>query len=256
MLINIINLLPLFLIVLFRTASVLFFSPIFNQTSIPLTVKIGLALVIAFAIFPTISSFQQTLPDNILSFVFVIFKEIAIGFIIGYAATLVFEAFIFAGDLIASEMGLQMARMSDPLSGSQITVISQLLQVTGFLVFLAINGHHWLINALVLSYKTVPITEFFWSSMTLGKILQLFQGLFISAIKIAAPIMIIMSLIVIVTGLIGRAVPQINILMTIFPLKIIVGSLLLVVTFPFIVRSMEYVLNILRKDLFSLVGGM
>ncbi|MFQ5962967.1 MAG: flagellar biosynthetic protein FliR [Candidatus Scalinduaceae bacterium] len=256
MLLNIINLFPLFIIVLFRTAGVLFFSPIFNQTSLPLIVKVGLALAITIAIFPAVNSSQQTLPDSMLAFIFIIFKEIAIGFIIGYAATLVFEAFVFAGDLISAEMGLQMAVMADPLSENQITVVSQLIQVIGFLVFLAINGHHWIINALVLSYKTVPITEFFGSGITISKTMQMFEGLFISAIKIAAPVMIIMSLIVIVTGLIGRSIPQINILMTVFPLKIIVGSLILAIIFPFIVRAMEYLLNIFRKDLFSLVGGM
>ncbi|MFQ5713247.1 MAG: flagellar biosynthetic protein FliR [Candidatus Scalinduaceae bacterium] len=256
MLLNIVNLLPLFTVVLFRTASVLFFSPVFNQTGIPLLVKISLSIVVAFAIFPTVNSFQQTLPDSVLPFVALIFKEIAIGFVIGYGATLVFGAFVTAGELISSEMGLQMAEMVDPLFGGRIGPIGQLLQMAGLLLFLAMDGHHWLINAMVLSYKTVPITEFFGPGLTMGKMMQLFQGLFISAIKIAAPIMIILFLVVVVTGLIGRSIPQINIFMVIFPMKIIMGFIILGITFPFIVRAIEYLLNILRKDLFSLVGGM
>ena len=90
----------------------------------------------------------------------------------------------------------------------------------------------------------------------MGKIMHLFEGLFVSAIKLAAPLMIIMSLIVVVTGIISRATPEIGILMVVFPLKILVGFLILAVTFPFMVRTMEYLLNILRKDLFGLVGGM
>ena len=90
----------------------------------------------------------------------------------------------------------------------------------------------------------------------MSKILQLFEGLFVSAIKIAAPIMIVLAIIVIVTGLIGRSVPQINIFLVIFPMKIIIGFLLLAITFPFISSAIEYLLNIFRKDLFSLVGGM
>lgn len=256
MLLNIVDLLPLFTVVLFRTASVLFFSPIFNQTGIPLLVKISLSIVVTFAIFPTVNNSQLMLPDSVLPFVALIFKEIAIGFIIGYGATLAFGAFVVAGDLISSEMGLMMARMVDPLSGGQISPIGQLLQMVAILLFLAMDGHHWLINALVLSYKTVPIPEFFWPGLTMGKIMQMFQGLFISAIKIAAPVMIILFLIVVVTGLIGRSVPQINIFMVIFPIKIISGLIILGITFPFMVRAIEYILNILRKDLLSLVGGM
>jgi flagellar biosynthetic protein FliR len=256
MLLNIVNLLPLFTIVLFRTASVLFFSPVFNQTGLPLQAKIGLALVIALVIFPTVSNSQQMLPDGVLPFVLLVFKEIAIGFVIGYGATLTFGAFVVAGDLISGEMGLQMAQMVDPLLGGHINPISQLLQMLGLILFLALDGHHWIINALVLSYKTVPITGFFESGMTMGKIMQLFQGLFISAIKIAAPIMIILFLVVIVAGLIGKAIPEINIMMLVFPMKIMIGFIVLGITFPFIVRAMEYVLNILRKDLYGLAGGM
>ncbi len=256
MLINIVDLLPLFTVVLFRTASVLFFSPVFNQTGLPLLIKIGLALVIALVIFPIVSDSQQMLPDGLLPFILLVFKEIAIGFVIGYGATLTFGAFVVAGDLISGEMGLQMAQMVDPLLGGHINPISQLLQMLGLILFLALDGHHWIINALVLSYKTVPISEFFESGMTMGKIMQLFHGLFVSAIKIAAPIMIILFLVVIVAGLIGKAIPEINIMMLVFPMKIMVGFLVLGITFPFIVRAMEYVINILRKDLYGLAGGM
>ena len=256
MLINIINLLPLFTVVLFRTASVLFFSPIYNQTSIPLIVKIGLALVITFAVFPTIDNTQQTLPDNLTSFLLLIFKEVAVGFLIGYVATLAFGAFVMAGELVSSDMGLSMAEMVDPLFEDQVSPISQILQLLGLVLFLSINGHHWLINALVFSYKTVPVTGFIETGFTISKVVQMFGGLFISAIKVAAPVMIIMALIVVVSGFIARSMPQLNIFLVIFPLKIIAGFLILAMIFPFITRSMEYLLNLLRKDIFSLVGGM
>ncbi len=256
MILNTINLLPLFTIVLIRTASVLFFSPIYNQTNIPLIIKIGLSLAITVAIFPTINNSQLTLPDNLINFILLIFKELAIGFLIGYVATLAFGAFVMAGELISAEMGLSMAELVDPLFGDQISPISQLLQIVALILFFAINGHHWLINALVLSYKTVPITGFIEIGFSLNKIMHLFNGLFVAAIKIAAPVMIILALVVVVSGFIARSTPEINIFLIIFPTKIIVGLLVLAITFPFITRAIDYLLNLLRKDVFSLVGGM
>ncbi len=255
MILNTINLLPLFTIVLFRTASILFFSPIYNQTNLPLITKIGLALVIAIAIFPTINSTQLVLPDNLPNFILIIFKEVAVGFLIGYSATLAFGAFVMAGELISTEMGLAMAELVDPLFGDRISPISQILQIVGLVLFFAINGHHWLINALVLSYKSVPITGFIESGASISKILELFSGLLVSAIKIAAPIMIVLGLVVVVSGFLARSTPEINIFLIIFPTKILVGVLILAVTFPFITRSIEYLLNLFRKDMFSLIGG-
>ncbi len=256
MILNTINLLPLFTIVLFRTASILFFSPIYNQTNLPLIIKIGLALVIAIAIFPTINSTQLVLPDNLPNFIFIIFKEVAVGFLIGYSATLAFGAFVMAGELISTEMGLAMAELVDPLFGDRISPISQILQIVGLVLFFAMNGHHWLINALVLSYKTVPITGFIESGVSISKVIQLFSGLLVSAIKIAAPIMIVLALVVVVSGFLARSTPEINIFLIIFPTKILVGVLILGVTFPFITRSIAYLLKLFRKDMFSLIGGM
>jgi len=113
-----------------------------------------------------------------------------------------------------------------------------------------------LINALVLSYKTVPITGFIDSGFTISKLVQMFAGLFVSAIKVAAPVMIIMGLVVVVSGFMAKSMPQLNIFLIIFPTKILIGFLLLAMLFPFITRSMEYLLSLLRKDILSLVGGM
>ncbi len=212
--------------------------------------------MLSLAVFPTISNAQQTLPDNLTSFILLIFKEIAIGFLIGYVATMAFGAFVMAGELISTDMGLSMAEMVDPLLGDRVNPISQIFQLMAFILFLSINGHHWLINALVLSYKTVPITGFIESGFTISKLVQMFGGLFVSAIKVAAPVMIIMGLIVVVSGFLAKSMPQLNIFLVIFPLKILVGFLILAMLFPFVTRSMEYLFNLLRKDIFSLVGGM
>ncbi|MBT6564771.1 MAG: flagellar biosynthetic protein FliR [Candidatus Scalindua sp.] len=256
MILDTINLLPLFTIILFRTASVLFFSPVYNQTNLPLMIKVGLAIVITLAIFPTINSAQLTLPESMPNFILLIFKEIAIGFLIGYSATLAFGAFVMAGGLISNDMGLAMAEMVDPLFGDRVSPIAQIFQITAFMLFLTLNGHHWLINALVLSYQAVPVTGFIESGATISKIIQMFIGLFVAALKISAPIMIILALIVVVSGFLARSAPQMNIFMIIFPTKILIGFVLLAVTFPFITRAMEYLLLLLRKDMLSLAGGL
>ena len=256
MLLDPFSLLPMFALVLIRTASVLFFSPIYSQAGLPLMIKIGLALVISFAVFPIISNAQPALPDNMINFIIIVFKELAVGFLIGYVATLAFAAFVMGGGLISSEMGLTMAELVDPLTGDRVSPIAQLLQIVALILFFSINGHHWLINALILSYKTVPITGFIEMGSSVGKIIDLFNGLFIAAIKIAAPIMIVLGLTVVVAGFLARSTPEINIFLIIFPMKILVGFLLLTIMFPFITRAIQYLLDLLHKDIFSVVGGM
>ncbi len=253
---DLINLLSLFTIVLFRTASVLFFSPIYSQTNMPLILKIGLAMVITFAIFPAISSEQEALPKTMAGYIVLIFKEISIGFLIGYTVTLAFVAFTVAGELISNAMGIRLAELVNPLLDGSSSPVSHLFQITGIILFLGLNGHHWLIKALVYSYQTVPVTGFIGTDTSISRMVQMFGELFVSAIKIAAPVMVIMILVTIISGFLARSAPQMNIFLVIFPIKIIVGILLLAVTFPFITRAMEYLLHMLRRNMFSLVGAM
>ena len=96
--------------------------------------------MIAIAIFPTINSTQLVLPDNLPNFILIIFKEVAVGFLIGYSATLAFGAFVMAGELISTEMGLAMAELVDPLFGDRISPIAQILQIVGLILFFSMNG--------------------------------------------------------------------------------------------------------------------
>ena len=137
-----------------------------------------------------------------------------------------------------------------------VGVLQGVIQIVALILFFAINGHHWLINALVLSYKTVPITGVIDLGFSMSKIINLFNGLFVSAIKIAAPIMIVLGLVVVVSGFLARSTPEINIFLIIFPSKILIGFVLLAIMFPFITRAIQYLLDLLRQDIFSLVGGM
>ncbi|GAX60033.1 fagellar biosynthetic protein fliR [Candidatus Scalindua japonica] len=219
-------------------------------------IKIGFALVISIAIFPTVNNTEQTLPDNLVNFILLVFKELAIGFLIGYVATLAFGAIVMGGELISSEMGMSMAELVDPLFGDRVSPVAQMLQIVALILFFAVNGHHWLISALVLSYKTVPLTGFIELGFSMSKIMLLFTGVFMAAIKIAAPVMIILGLTVVVSGFLARSTPEINIFLIIFPMKLLVGFLLLAITFPFITRTIGYLLELLRKDVFSMVRGI
>ena len=113
-LLNFVNDLPFFMVVFFRVGGMLLFAPVFGNANVPLQVRVAIALMFAFILYPSIDKNQSMLPSDIIPYAFIVLKEIAIGAVIGFAASLIFAAFTMSGYLISNQMGLDTAAIVDP----------------------------------------------------------------------------------------------------------------------------------------------
>ena len=117
----------------------------------------------------------------------------------------------------------------------------QFKNLIGILVFMAINGHHLLIQGIYRSYEVAPIMSA--DKAFLGGLLQYmlhaFSGMFVVAMKIALPVVAIVFLVEVSLGILARVAPQMNIMMLGFPFKIAISFVVLLVITPLIVRIMR-----------------
>ena len=157
-----------------------FFAPVFGNAHIPMPVRIAIALMFTFILYPSIGKNQSMLPSDIISYAFIVLKEIAIGAVVGFAASMIFAAFNMAGNLISNQMGLDMAMVVDPSSetGEEESVISVFYNMMAILIFLLINGHHWFIKTTAQSFSMIPLGSFNYTTVTLMKVLDIFKSLF------------------------------------------------------------------------------
>ena len=117
-------------------------------------------------------------------------------------------------------MGFAMAHIVDPQSGMDTTVIAQLYYFLGLLIFLSIDGHHWFFKALVQSFHLLSPGELHLQEGLYRHLLNLSGKMFLIAIQDCRsrhgdPILIQIAL-----GIVAKMVPQVNILITSFPLTI------------------------------------
>jgi len=246
------------MLIFFRAGGILFFAPVFSNTHIPLRVRIAIALVMAFILYPTLEKPSQPLPEKALPFAFVVLKEIAVGAVIGFAASIMFAAFSMAGYLLSNQMGLHMAVIADPssLTGEEQTTLSVFYNMIAILIFLLINGHHWFISAIVQSFQAVPMGGFNYTAATFAKILTIFRTLFIIGIKISAPSFVVLMLSVVALGLMAKVAQEINIFVIAFPIKILIGFGVIIVSFTFIVNAMRDYIADIEKSILSLLATM
>lgn len=246
----------LLLLVFLRIISAFLAAPIFSDESFPAIAKIFLAFVISYIVFLTIKSSTVAFQFNIWWLFLNAVKEIATGIVLGYSLNFVFFGIQFAGSLIGFDMGLSMAEVINPGSQTQNNVIGEILYLSAILIFFLINGHHYLIRALALTFKVIPIGSFTMSLPLYLLLVKMAGSVFIIAVKIASPIMVSFFLIHIAEGIISKVIPQMQVFFVTQPVKIGAGFLLLVSISPIYVYVIKNLLKGCEDNLYSIIKAM
>lgn len=220
-----------FYLVFFRVSIVLFLLPFFGGNSIPKTVKAALTIVLAIAIWPYVKVDGALMPSSPWNIAIMILGEMVLGLCMGIAVHVMFSAIQTGGNFIGVQMGFSMVNVLDPLTGTNESVTAHFLYMTAILVFLSLNGHLYLLSAMVDSFKHVPPGQLFISSKLTAQILTISKDLFILAVKVASPIIASIFVVDLSLALISKMAPQMNVLMLGFPLKILVGFFFLSMVF-------------------------
>ena len=209
-----------FLFVLLRVGALIMFIPILGSAQVPSRVKIGLILFISIAVFPMVRATPMHDPKGLFELVVNLFSEITIGLAVAYSARLMFTAVQIAGTGVDFQMGFGVVNVIDPQTETQVSITAQFQNILAILFFLALDAHHIIIGAIVESFFLINPFQINFSTFTPEIILLLFKATFVTAVKIAAPIMAILFFISVGLGLVARTVPQMNVCIVGFPLQI------------------------------------
>ncbi|WP_291327234.1 flagellar biosynthetic protein FliR [Desulfovibrio sp. UCD-KL4C] len=243
-----------FYLTFFRVSIVLFMLPFFGSNSIPNMLKAALAIVLTIAIWPAVSFDGSLMPSNPYNIALMILGELVLGLTLGIIINVVFSAIQTGGNFIGVHMGLSMVNVLDPMTGVNEAVTAHFLYMCSILVFLALNGHLYLISGLVDSFKYIPPGQIFINETLVTQIMTISTELFVLAVKVASPIIASIFVVDLALALISKMSPQMNVLMLGFPLKIMVGFYFLSMVFTilaifigdFVHTLPAYMLNIIK----------
>lgn len=223
----------IFTLVLFRMSGFLFLAPVFGGQNTPPQWRIAFGVLLALLIHPVVPAAKFVLPSNLGMMTVAVLGELGVGLLLGFAATFLFTAVQLGGMLIDQELGLGLANVIDPLSNEQVSVMSQFQVFLAIVLFLAVNGHHGLLRTLAGSYASVPLAGMSFSNDT-GVILadHMFSSLMVLALKTAAPAMVSCFLATLALAFVARTVPEMNIFVVGFSLRILVGFAFILIGVP------------------------
>ncbi len=245
-----------FLLVFIRITSMFAVAPMFGNQSVPIQVRMWAGGLFAFAIFPLIAATTHSVPLDIGPLIVLGLQEALVGSAIGFSLGIVFHGVVYAGELFGFVMGLSISSMIDPQNGFDVPVIGQFVYVISVFIFIILNGHLFLIQALKMSYDAVPISGLKLSGSAVETFVRLTGMVFVTAIKIGAPVIVSLFLTDVLMGIISRMVPQVNVFFVGMPLKIAVGVFTLMASLPFFVFVFGKLLDMFEGDVVQLVRAM
>jgi flagellar biosynthetic protein FliR len=221
---------PQALLVIFRIGGLMVYGPVFGSSMIPARIRIFLSFVLGLAIYPllSISIFQSNhLQLNLWMLAPVLAMELLIGLIIGFVANLPIQALQTGGVIMGQQMGLGFSQLYNPTVDDEADVIGQMLIFMGLATFLAIGGCESLLLAMMHSFEHVPLGGFAVHSDFIALVCGLLLTSIEFALRISAPLLALVFLETVAMGFLAKTVPQLNILSLGFPIRIIVGLIIM-----------------------------
>lgn len=256
---SILNVFPLFLLILVRVTSFLVTMPIFSYRTVPGMVKIGLGVLISLLIDMTLFESQSVPFDG--TFILLVMKEALVGLSMGFVAGVLTYAVQLAGSFIDLQMGFAIANVISPENGTTTPLTGQLLYMLQLLFFLGVNAHHMLLSGLMYSFSLIPpdhLAVNLASGNTAEFVARLTGQMFVIGMQLAMPIVGCLFLVDVAVGLIARTVQQVNVFVVGLPLKIIVGFLIMLVVFPAFIGLFRFIFESMTQifsTYLNLLGG-
>lgn len=243
-----------FFLAFVRILALLLVAPVFGSRAIPFQIKIFLALFLSVCVLPVVREQAQYVNLHLITIVFLTVEEILIGLFLGFYAKLIFEGLQFAGRLIGNQMGLGVSELIDPDNGAQISPIGNIYNLIAVVLFLNMNGHHFIISSIYQGFQKIPIhSDKLINSLAGEKLLSMFGEIFTIGVKLAAPAMVTLFLLEVSMGIIARIVPQMNIFFIGLPLRLGVGLFILFAALPIFYMFLENVLNSWQRQIQQLL---
>jgi flagellar biosynthetic protein FliR len=252
-----VNIAQLFALVVVRVTSFFFNMPIFGGQYIPNTVKIGAGVGLALVIFPLVP--QAVVPSEaplLMDFGVFILKEFLVGVTTGFMVSIFILGIRFTGILIGQNMGLMMANVVDPESNMQVSILEQIHYLVFLFVFLSLNGHLTIVRCIVDSYSMIPIGGFNFHSDIIIMIVNTLSKMFKIGFNIAMPVFGALMIVTVLLGFVAKVAQKVQVMLLSFPLRIIVGIIILSLAFPMMMEIFFNTFEEIKLEMYKIMQTM
>jgi flagellar biosynthetic protein FliR len=214
------------LVIAIRISGLMLFAPFFGNGAIPPRTKVILVILITAVLYPVYSA--QVGIVTLMQWPGVVAREFVLGVAIGLATNFVFEAAQMAGAVLGVQMGYSLVNILDPQTQVDTTVVAMFHQSVAFLLFLQLDVHHWILRGIARSFEYLSPGAVNLSRGLTTELLHGVAGVLGTGLQIAAPVLAATLVADVILGFLGKASPQMPLMLLGPALKSMLGVGLLI----------------------------
>jgi len=230
-------------LIMCRVLPVLIFSPFLGGEVMPVEVKMGVGVTLSIVMFPLVAQRLGAIPSTPMPYIALLLKEIFIGFTLAFIINGIFDAARVAGGLADTMMGSNNAQLYVPQLGQQVTLYSNLKTQLSVVLFLTLNGHHIVIEALADSFMVVPLDGFprfsagSWAFFEVS--VRVFADLLKISLILSAPIVLATFLTDLGMGAINRVATNLQVFFIAMAIKPMVAAIICAIALQMIIGRFQ-----------------
>lgn len=238
----------MFSLIVMRMSGAIGVNPVFGSNNVPRTARGAFILVLSLVLYTGFDGTLQHEPTTMVEYGVMLVGELLFGIVLSFAMELSLMTVRFASSLMDYLMGLSMAQVYDPQYQTQMTISSGIYYAFIVLLFFSTNGHLRLISIFYDSAYLIPFGTVSLRTELSQAILTAFRESFVLGVQLTLP-MIAMELVAEgAVGILMRMIPQINVFVVNFQIKIIIGLSMMV----FLFQPLSGKLNVILEHMYEL----
>ena len=241
-----------YMMLLGRVSAFVAVLPIFSWQVVPMIVRAGIAVLMT-VFFGYILPLPQAgaAQGHWLAASVLVVGEIVIGLALGLAVNFVFQAVQQGGHMIVQQMGLAESGIIDPTTGEETETMAVFMETTFILLFLGANGHHLLLRVLGRSYQVFPLGGAPDAAALASGLVASGSMMLLLALKLAAPALAAFLVLAVVLAIVARVLPDMNVLMESFPLRVGLGLFMAAALVPSLVDLVDEMTTWMSRHLMA-----
>ena len=222
-----------FALVMSRVAAFFAVLPLFSSRALPVRVRAAMAVVMTvfFAMVIDPPNLGAAPVPPMVAIIMMI-GEALVGLALALAANMVFRSVQVGARFAGRQMGFAIANVMDPTTGEQSLPIGLLFETCFMLLFLTARGHHLLVLAINSSFQAFPLASMPNIGMLTNGLIRAGTAMMVFSMKLAGPVIAAFVVLSVLLGVIARVLPEMNILVMSFPLRIGLGLLMAAAMMP------------------------
>ena len=201
-----------------RISALMVFAPVLSSPALPVRIKAG--ITVAMTLLLASAQPPAPMPEN---WVLALGGELLVGLSIGLVMNLVFEAAALAGQILGFQLGLSLANVIDPQSQVDSPVLGVFHQMLTVLIFLQLDVHHWMLRGVARSFAYLPAGAVVFTAQLGRGLIEASGAVWLAGVQLAAPALVATLLADVAIGLLGKASPQLPLMLASIPVKVCLG---------------------------------